>query len=192
LPIVQVSLHTDRLNGVHGNPTTPQGQDTFAALDSGPRPVEAVWTRTESHAAEAGYQDPTLGWVSVRAQVEGGGVHAAVVPDSDSASQALSGQLSGLRSYLTEHRVPIETLSIANPESRLDGQGAAAQGGNQQGQGTDQQSQPSPQRNFPESAPQASSDAPERSAEASVEVDLSPPSPQVGLGRNGAHISVVV
>lgn len=188
----QIPLRSDRVNGAHGNLVMPssastESQETFTALDSGPRPAGAVWTRTEAHAAEAGYQDPTLGWVGVRAQVEHGGVHAAVVPGSDSASEALSGHLSGLSSYLAERHVPVDTLSVTAPESRLDGRGAGAQGGNQEGQGPGDQSQPSPQRNAQQNERPFASGTPARIAE----TGLSTSSPQVDRDRNGIHISVI-
>jgi hypothetical protein len=188
----QIPLHSDSFNGVHGNVAMPgsgsaQGQETFEALDSGSQRTGAVWTRTEAHTAEAGYQDPTLGWVGVRAEIEHGGVHAAVVPVSDSASQALSGHLSGLSSYLAERHVPVETLSVSAPESQLDGQGAATQGGNKGGHGANDQSQPSARQNAPESERTYTPDPPARTAE----VGLSTPSSQVDRSRNGAHISVI-
>jgi flagellar hook-length control protein FliK len=64
--------------------------------------------------AEAGYQDPALGWIGVRAEASGGAVHATLVPQSSDAAQALSGHMAGLHTYLAENRTPVETLTLAS------------------------------------------------------------------------------
>jgi len=61
----------------------------------------------------------------VRADLSGGSVHAAVVPGSTEAAQALSGHLGGLSTYLSESHTAVATLTIAAPgasgiEARLD------------------------------------------------------------------------
>src|ERR1035437_9923409 len=103
--------------------------DTFAALDAEIASPTTTWTHAGSHRAEAGYLDPALGWVGVRAEASGGGVHAAVVPGSTEAAQTLGGQLSGLNSYLAEHHGQSATVTLAAPESGHGGPGSG------QGQG---------------------------------------------------------
>ncbi len=113
-------------------------QDTFAALDAGAGTAAPTWTHAGAHYAEAGYQDPALGWVGVRAQVDANGIHAAVVPGSVDAAQSLSGHLAGLNAYLAEHHAPVETLTLAAPENGWAGQGMGQGGGQSGGQGTGQ------------------------------------------------------
>jgi hypothetical protein len=100
-----------------GAAVQPAMRETFATLDSEAGPGRSTWVHASVQHAEAGFQDPTLGWVSVRADVNAGGIHAAVVPGSADAAQALGGQLAGLNSYLTEHHTPVQSVTLAAPES---------------------------------------------------------------------------
>jgi len=97
--------------------------ETFAALDAQAAPGAPAWIHAEAHRAEAGFQDPALGWVGVRADMSGGGIHAALVPGSAEAAQALGGHIAGLNSYLAEQRTHVETLTLAAPEGSLTGEG---------------------------------------------------------------------
>ncbi len=106
--------------------------DPFVALDGTNGAGSATWIHASAHQAEVGFQDPALGWVGVRAQVDGGGVHAALVPGSADAAQALSSHLAGLNAYLTEHHTPVATLTMAAPGNSWSGQSmdqGAGQGG---------------------------------------------------------------
>ena len=116
-------------SGVTSGTTTG---DTFAALDSEAASPAATWTHASSQRAEAGYLDPSLGWVGVRADTAGGIVHAAVVPGSAEAAQALGGQLSSLNAHLAQTHAQAANVTLASPESAGNGQG------NTQGQGTTQ------------------------------------------------------
>ena len=93
-------------------------QDTFAALDGERAIPQAAWIHARAHHAEAGYFDPALGWVGVRADTTAGGVHAAVLPGSAEAAQVLGSHLSGLNAYLSEHHGPAATVSIAAAQER--------------------------------------------------------------------------
>ena len=105
--------------GASGTFSGPAPRETFAALDSGVGAGTAVGTPAWIHAGgqrvEAGFEDPALGWVGVRADLNGGSVHAAVVPGSSEAAQALSGHLAGLNTYLAEQHSPVATLTMAAP-----------------------------------------------------------------------------
>jgi hypothetical protein len=79
-------------------------RDTFSALDAGTSPGTPAWTHAGSQHAEAGFRDPALGWVSVRADLNGGGIHATLVPSSAEAAQALNGHLAGLSTHLVEQQ----------------------------------------------------------------------------------------
>ncbi len=93
-------------------------QATFAALDTGSSPGTTTWVHAGTRSAEAGFQDPTLGWVGVRADASGGGVHASLVPGSAEAAVTLGGHLAGLNSYLAEQHTPVDSITLAAPEDR--------------------------------------------------------------------------
>ena len=120
------------------------GNDTFTALDASRTPPSPTWLHAGAHRAEAGYLDPALGWVAVRADAIGSGVHAALVPDSAQAAQVLGSHLSALNTYLAEHHgqhasVTLATLQDgrqgAGPDQRNGaGDGSAGRGGAPQGE----------------------------------------------------------
>jgi hypothetical protein len=90
-------------------------EETFTALESGTK-IDAAGpspARSGRIQAEVGYQDPTLGWVGVRAEASKGVVHATVLPQSADAAQILSGHMAGLHTYLANNRTPVETLTLA-------------------------------------------------------------------------------
>jgi hypothetical protein len=74
--------------------TGPDSREAFATLDSAVAPVATTWIHAGTQRAEAGYLDSALGWVGVRADLSGGGVHAQLVPGSADAAQALDGHLA--------------------------------------------------------------------------------------------------
>jgi len=92
----------------------PGTHETFTALDTDAA-NGASWQHTGAHSAEAGFEDPALGWVSVRADLTAGAVHASVLPGTAEAAQTLSAHMAGLNSYLSEHRTPVHTLTLASP-----------------------------------------------------------------------------
>lgn len=120
-------------------------QDRFSALDAGTSPGTPAWTFAGSQHAEAGFRDPALGWVSVRADLNGGGIHATLVPGSADAAQALSGHLAGLSTHLAEQQSPVTSVTMASPS----GNGAE----NGMGQRMQQGAEGNPQRNAPEQTP---------------------------------------
>jgi len=121
-----------------GSATAPGVPDPFAALDAGTAPGKPAWIHAGAQQAEAGFQDPALGWVGVRADMSGGGVHAALVPGSADAALALGGHLAGLNSYLAEQHTPVETLTLAAPEARGTGPGMEQGMSQSMNQGTSQ------------------------------------------------------
>jgi len=102
--------------------TTPSAasRETFAALDAETASGTPTWIHAGTHRAEAGFNDPALGWISVRADMSGGGIHAALVSGSTDAAQALGGHISGLNAYLAEIHTLVKSLTIAAP-GNLDG-----------------------------------------------------------------------
>jgi hypothetical protein len=113
---------------------TADASDTFAALDAGGAEGRTTWIHAGAQQAEAGYQDSTLGWVSVRANASGGSVHAELAAGSADAAQALGSHMAGLSAYLAEHHTPVETLTVTAPEPGLSS-GQSADQGMQQGAG---------------------------------------------------------
>lgn len=95
----------------------PAHFDTFAALDETPPVPPATWIHAGANRAEAGYLDPALGWVAVRAEAPGNLLHASIMPSTPEAAQVLGTHLAGLNTYLAEHRGAAAQLTIASPES---------------------------------------------------------------------------
>ncbi len=104
-------------SGALPSASAPGARETFAALDGGAG-AGTGWIHAGAHSAEAGFEDPALGWVGVRADLGANGVHAAVVPGSAEAVQALGGHMAGLNAYLSEHHAPVETVTLAAPDAR--------------------------------------------------------------------------
>jgi hypothetical protein len=160
----------------------PADQDTFAALDNAASPA-STWIHTSAHHAEAGYLDPSLGWVSVRADAGAGGMHAAIVPGSALAASTLGDHLAGLNAFLAEHKHPA-TVTLA-PEAPSSDPGGSPLGNDLNGQGNHRQ----PDRN---AAHETRSSLPlpgenERNATRSVS-----PQPAAALPTgNGVYLSVL-
>ena len=113
-------------------------QETFAALDAGTTVGSPTWAHAGGRQAEAGFEDPALGWVGVRADLSGGSVHATVVPGSTDAAQALSGHLAGLSAYLSENHTPVATLIMSAPGNSGIEAGPDQSSGHGMGQGMQQ------------------------------------------------------
>jgi len=92
------------------------GSEVLTVLDADGEDSVPTWIRTGKHELEAGYQDPELGWVAVRAHAATNGIHAALVPGSIAAAQPLSDHLAGLNAYLAGHHSSIHSVSIYSPE----------------------------------------------------------------------------
>jgi len=122
-------------NGLSAAHTVSEARDTFAALDSAAGQPETTWLHASARHAEAGYLDPSLGWVSVRADASTNGLHASVVPSSPEAAQTLSTHLADLNSYLAEHHGSAITASLASPEQSGNNNHTAGSAGQNPGQG---------------------------------------------------------
>lgn len=107
-------------------------REAFEALDASESLGRPAWIHAGSQRAEAGFEDPSLGWVGVRAEQAGGRVHAEVVARSTDAAQALSGHMAGLSAYLAEHQPRVGTLTVSAPETRWTGPPADRGAGNEQ------------------------------------------------------------
>jgi hypothetical protein len=139
------------------------------------------------HRAEAGYLDPALGWVAVRAESSGGGVHAAVLPGSPEAAQVLGTHLSGLNAFLAQQHGPHATVTMAAPE---DGHsGAGAQQGNSAGGGSGRDEGVERSKAVPEGRKTDSS--PQAAVSAAGAVDRSIGSDGSAIRRAGTYVSVM-
>lgn len=105
------------------NPVHPAGRETvdpFATLDAERAAPLSTWIHAGAHHAEAGYLDPALGWIGVRADATANAVHASLLPSSGEAAQVLGSHLAGLNTYLSEHHGQSATVTMAAPQ---DGRG---------------------------------------------------------------------
>jgi hypothetical protein len=106
-------------NAASTNTSTGIGsRETFAALDAESGAGTPTWIHAGAQHAEAGFQDPTLGWIGVRAETGAGGVHASLVPSSADAAQALGGHLAGLNAYMAEHHTSVDPVTMSTPTGR--------------------------------------------------------------------------
>ena len=100
--------------GMEGRTPATAAREAFAALDMGTAVSVPRWVRAAGHQAEAGFEDPALGWVGVKADLSGGSVHASLVPATPEAGQVLGAHMMGLSTYLREEHSPVTSLSLAN------------------------------------------------------------------------------
>lgn len=114
--------------------------DPFTSLDTGSA-VPAQWTSVGTHRAEAGFLDPSLGWIGVRADAAGTAFHATVLPVTSEAAQVLATHLGGLQSYLAENHASAASLTLADPGMSFTAQ---ADSGSQQGPSHEANSHPQP------------------------------------------------
>ncbi|HEY1983940.1 MAG TPA: hypothetical protein VGG85_00940 [Terracidiphilus sp.] len=111
---------TDTARGLPVDNNSFSRTDPLSVLDADRGAPPAAWFHAGTHHAEAGYLDPSLGWVGVKADSVAGGVHASVVPGSPEAAQVLGSHLSGLNSFLAEQHPQTATVSIAAPPGGQD------------------------------------------------------------------------
>jgi hypothetical protein len=163
-------------------------EDPFAVIDADRSSGATTWIHAGPRHAEAGYLDPSLGWVGVRADVSASGIHAAVVPGSAEAAQALGGHISGLSAYITEHHGQTATVTLASPQYRNDGTGTGPQAGFG-GAGTERHSADS-DREGPRSAG-AVEPPRERSVSSGEPIPGTITIGQQGSARAGRYVSVV-
>jgi len=187
----------------HGISSAPSVHETFAALDADPTPGAINWTHAGARQAEAGFEDPALGWVGVRADMSGGGVHATLLPGSAEAAQALGQHMDGLNAYMVQQHTPVESLAMGPPGSRDANHGpeqGLSQGMNQgmnqgAGQGTGQgQGQNAQQQSW--AAPESNSTlhmagVDGRAAAATPVQSVGQDAAAQVQGSRGMHISVV-
>jgi hypothetical protein len=105
------------------------------AMDTHTERSHPTWLHAGAHQAEAGFQDPTLGWIGVRAHVDSSGVHATLVPSSIEAAHSLGVDLANLNAYLAEHHAQLEKVTLAKPDAEWTDHGMQHGMNERQGQG---------------------------------------------------------
>jgi len=154
--------------------------ETFSALDAGSSATKPTWIHAGAQRAEAGFQDPSLGWVGVRADASGGSIHASLVAGSADAAQTLSGHLAGLNAYLAEQHTPVGVVTMAATEDRSAAFGTDQNANQNLNQGTGQDGGRGQQP-----VPAAFTPAVSAVSAARTEMPISGGSP------GGAHISLI-
>ena len=119
-------------------PRGTSDQNPFAAMDAGVGNHSVNWAHAGPQHAEAGYIDPALGWVTVRADLHGGSVHAAVAGSTADSAAVLGAELAGLNAHLAEKRIPIESVTIASAPGQETHSGSASPNGSGQQGGRDE------------------------------------------------------
>jgi hypothetical protein len=119
----------------------PSKHEPFTALDSATTDGTPRWTLAGNHKAEAGFQDPSLGWISVRAQSTSGTIHADVVAPTEVAAHVLNGHLEGLNAHMAAHYEHLSAVTVSTNDPARNGrdplaemsQGGSSDGGQPQG-----------------------------------------------------------
>lgn len=173
-----------------------ESREAFATLDGEPASTPATWVHVGSSRAEAGFQDPNLGWVSVRADQADGGIHATLVPGSAEAASALGSHLDGLNAYLADRHSAVQSVTVETPDARQFS--GSAESGGQQGRGQDsgQGSGADSRQDFERGSDSgfrtnAVSAAENASGGVSAQMRTAPMASLTGEYASGAHISVV-
>ncbi len=107
--LVQPAAGATEMRGTHARESATE---TFQALDTAGSRGQFTWTRAGAHEAEAGFNDPVLGWVAVRAEPRSGGVQASVLVSSAESASALSGELSGVQAHLAERQISVHSVTV--------------------------------------------------------------------------------
>ena len=107
-----------------GLPHQAGSHEPFVSIDAGTDETAAKWISAGGHRAEAGFQDSSLGWVSVRAQAGAGGIHAAVIPSSDAAAQVLGSHLAGLNAHMANRYENLNPITLSASDMGWSSRGA--------------------------------------------------------------------
>jgi len=168
--------------------------DAFKSLDmegEHPSNPSVHWIHAGAQQAEAGFEDPTLGWVSVRANAGSAGVHPALIPSSAEAAQVLAGHLAGLNTFLANRSQGVGDVTIASPESGTPGMGTQA--GSRHGSGEHQRENDAPQANSAISLDAGPGPHPGNATSQQQEPSLDQSASATTLPESGAaYISVMV
>lgn len=112
-------------------------KDAFVRMDAGDAP-SAHWLRSAPRMVEVGVDDPSHGWLEIRAQGGAGQVAASLSAASPEAHSALHAQLSGMAEYLADRAIGVRSLAVGEPASAGSAAGFSDRGGSGPGQGSNQ------------------------------------------------------
>jgi hypothetical protein len=157
------------------------GKDAFAALDREQDNPTVRWLHATPQRAEAGFRDPSLGWVSVRAQADRSGVRAFVVPESPDAAQVLKHHLGALNAQLADGHTIVHTVTMSAPEENSRGGGLSG------GMPDQKDSEAGARQKSPEEGEADRQLAPRTTAAHAA----SPAASAFSMRPSGSHISVV-
>jgi hypothetical protein len=160
----------------------------FEALDQQPNDRGWRWTNAGTCRAEAGFADPSIGWISVRAHTDAGGVHATVVPGSTEAAQALASHMSSLNIHVTNQHLNVNTVTLSAPDSGSSFGGFGGDLSRRNGEGNDRRNQGPQSREQDSVEPIAIDSFASRSADENVRNVLFS---SVAPVFTGAHFSVM-
>jgi hypothetical protein len=103
------------------NASEPAARRDFnEVLESGAGLKATQWISANTHRAEAGFRDPTFGWIGLRAELGPEGVSASVIPSSYSAAQALGVHIGALNAHLEQQRIQVHSLTLSVQNSHVD------------------------------------------------------------------------
>jgi hypothetical protein len=102
---------------VSANDGTVTLRHPFEALDRQIDAPRAHWVSSSANRAEASFEDPTIGLITVRAHSDAAGVHASVVPGSIEAAQTLASHISGLNTHMASLHPDMHRVTLAPPSS---------------------------------------------------------------------------
>jgi hypothetical protein len=169
-----------------GHGSAAASPDTFAAIDAAgttaPTP-STTWIHAGPRQAEAGYLDPSLGWVGVRAESSGSTLHASILPGTTEAAQTLSAHLASLNAYVAVHHGESSHVSIVAPNQGEVPTGAQHQSGDGRGTQHERPREPATQH--------TSAKDPVAGSGASAQVHQTQLEPVLVALSTGAHISVM-
>jgi hypothetical protein len=94
----------------------------FQRMDSGES--QATLLKANPHEVTVGVRDTALGWLEIQTQSTAGHVSASLVAASPEAHARLVAEAPALTQYMTEHNVPVQSVSVAM-------QGNGSEGGQQ-------------------------------------------------------------
>jgi len=117
VPVESKSVSSFTASGQQ-NSQSVNGQNPFSELDSSTSSDHICWIHAAPRQVEAGFDDPALGWVSVRADLHGGNVHASVMGSSAESSVALGAELAGLGVHLAERHISLDSLTVATAHAQ--------------------------------------------------------------------------
>ena len=107
-------------NGTFGEPllrTHQESQtyrtDSTPVLDMDVRDTQTRWVQVGTRHAEAGFHDPSLGWISVHAERDANGLHAVLIPSSNDAEKMLGAHLNGLNAHLVSDHIQISPVTMS-------------------------------------------------------------------------------